>query len=57
MQAIVLVLLPMGVWLALSGLNPEYAFELFQHPWLVITTLALMMVGALWINRIVNFDF
>lgn len=57
MQAVVLVLLPMLVWLALSGLNPDYAFELFQHPGLVVATLSLVMVGAVWINRIVNFDF
>lgn len=57
MQAAVLIGLPFVVWLALSVLNPTYAFKLFDHPWVIVTMLVMMFVGSVWINRIVNFDF
>lgn len=56
-QALVLIALPIGVWAALSVLNPDYAYALFDHQPLLIGTMTLMFLGAVWINRIVNFDF
>lgn len=57
MQAIVLMGLPVLVWVALFFLNRDYAVKLFDHPSLILGTIAAMIFGALWINRIVNFDF
>lgn len=57
MQAIVLMGLPVGVWLAMFFMNRAYALKLFEHPELIVGTLIAMVIGAVWINRIVNFDF
>ena len=56
-QAAILIALPVVVYLLLLLLNRPYAIKLFDHPSLIITTLASMSFGAIWINRIVNFDF
>ena len=57
MQALVLIGLPFCVWLGLTFFNPEYAFELLDRQLLVGLTLGLMLFGAFWIHRIVNFEF
>lgn len=57
MQAIILLALPVVVYILLFLLNREYAVKLFDHPSLIIATLTSMGFGAVWINRIVNFDF
>ena len=57
MQASVLLALPILVWIGLYFVTRDYALSLLQHPSLLITTLSVMLVGAAWIRRIVNFDF
>lgn len=57
MQALILLILPVGIWLALFILNRQYALKLFEHPSLIMGTLVAMGIGAFWIRRIVNFDF
>lgn len=57
MQALILLGLPVVVWLAMYFINRPYALKLFEHPQLIIATLVSMVLGALWINKIVNFDF
>jgi Flp pilus assembly protein TadB len=57
LQAIILLALPLAMFLLLAIINRPYAFELFKHPNLIVATLASEAIGALWIRKIVNFDF
>lgn len=57
MQAVVLLGLPIVVWFGLFFITRDYALALFEHTALITSTLLAMVVGALWIRKIVNFDF
>jgi tight adherence protein B len=57
LQAIVLLSLPIGVWIGLYFITRDYAMALIEHSTLLVITLASMLIGTLWIRRIVNFDF
>lgn len=57
MQAMVLIGLPIAMWCVMFFINRPYALELFDHPWLLWSTLGMMGVGALCIRKIINFDF
>jgi len=57
MQAIVLLALPIVVWFGLFFVTRDYALKLLDHTSLLIATLTSMLIGTLWIRRIVNFDF
>lgn len=57
MQAILLLAMPFVTWTVLYFLNPTYAFKLFEHPMLIGVTVGLMVIGAVWIRKIVNFDY
>lgn len=57
LQAIILLILPLALFLMMLFANPDYAHVLLEHPKLIIGTLACEAVGALWIRKIVNFDF
>lgn len=57
MQASILLGLPLAVWVGLYFINREYAVKLLDHPSLVIGMIISMTVGALWIRKIVNFEF
>lgn len=57
LQAVVLLLLPPGLFVFLLTLHPDYAGQLLAHPSLLAGMLCMMTVGAFWIHRIVNFDF
>lgn len=57
LQAVLLMMLPPGMLAAMLLLNREYAITLFQHPMLIVGTLISMGCGALWIRKIINFDF
>jgi Flp pilus assembly protein TadB len=39
------------------GLNSEYAGILLRYPGLIWTMLISETIGAIWIRKIVNFDF
>ncbi|KAA5541336.1 type II secretion system protein [Roseiconus nitratireducens] len=56
-QAIILLALPVIVFLALMVINRPYAMQLFDHPSLLMVTVVAMGIGALWIRKIINFDF
>jgi tight adherence protein B len=56
-QAVVLLVLPIAVYLIISFINPRYARVLFDHPNLVVGMIVMESIGALWIRKIVNFDF
>jgi tight adherence protein B len=57
MQAIVLLALPIVVWFGLFFVTRDYALKLLEHTSLLIITLTSMLIGTVWIRRIVNFDF
>lgn len=57
MQAIILMALPPVIFLMMMVLNPSYAMQLFLYPKLLGLTLASEGLGALWIRKIVNFEY
>lgn len=57
MQAAILLALPPILLAVLSFLNAEYVTILYQFPWLLIGMFAFELLGAIWLHRIVSFDF
>jgi tight adherence protein B len=57
MQAIILMALPPVIFLLMLVLNPAYALQLFVYPKLIWITLGSEALGALWIRKIVNFEY
>lgn len=57
MQAGILLSLPPVMFVLLMILHPEYEKLLFHYPLMIVAALSMMAAGALWIRRIVNFDF
>jgi tight adherence protein B len=57
MQAIILLALPIVMFFGFLIVMPDYESKLLEHPVLIWTTLAFELLGALWIRKIVNFDF
>lgn len=56
-QAGILLSLPPFMFFLLMILHREYEMMLLQHPGLLVLAAALMGTGALWIRRVVNFDY
>lgn len=57
LQGAILLVLPVFMFFILLVLNPNYALVLLQYPKLIVLTLIFEGFGALWIRKIVNFDF
>jgi tight adherence protein B len=57
LQAIVLLFLPIALMFILLLLSQDYADALAKAPGMIVWMLVAEAVGALWIRRIVNFDF
>lgn len=57
MQAVVLLMLPPIMFLVMRFINRPYADVLLDHTSLLALMLASMAVGALWIRKIIRFDF
>jgi tight adherence protein B len=57
LQALILMGLPPILFLVLLVINNEYARKLFEHPKLMIGTLVSEGIGAIWIRKIVNFEY
>jgi tight adherence protein B len=57
MQGLVLLCLPAGLFLVMLMLNREFAGVLLEYPWVLLGVAASQVLGALWIRKIVNFDF
>ncbi|NND99889.1 MAG: hypothetical protein HKN47_21425 [Pirellulaceae bacterium] len=57
LQAVILLALPVFMYILLLVISREYALELLNHPGLIAGALVMMGLGALWIRKIVNFDF
>jgi tight adherence protein B len=56
MQAGVLLVLPFFLFVVMRFVNRSYADALFEHGWLVLATVVAMLVGTLWIRKIVDFE-
>jgi tight adherence protein B len=57
LQAIILLALPIVMFLGFLILMPEYEGRLLEHPAVIATTIGLEALGALWIRKIISFDF
>jgi tight adherence protein B len=57
LQAVVLLVLPPLILVAVFLLNRTYAQGLLNNPQLIVGMFAAELVGALWIRQIINFDF
>lgn len=57
LQALVLLALPPVLFLIFFAVNPAYAGLLLGSPGLLIGMVVLEILGALWIRKIVNFDY
>jgi tight adherence protein B len=57
MQAVVLLILPVALLVVLMAMSSTYFQAVVEHPWLFLAMLAMEGLGALWIRKIVNFDF
>ena len=57
LQAVMLLALPPVFMLLLLFINRPYIMLLFGHPKLLAGMFVTMTVGAVWMHKIVNFDF
>jgi tight adherence protein B len=56
-QALILLGLPPALFVLMMFMNRTYAVVLLEHPSLIWITLISETLGALWIRKIINFDF
>jgi tight adherence protein B len=56
-QAGILLSMPPAMFLLLMVLHREYEMMLLDYPMMIVTALGLMAMGAMWIRKIVNFDY
>jgi tight adherence protein B len=54
LQAVVLLVLPGLMFLAMRMVNRQYADTLLDYPWMIAGTAVMMAVGALWIRKVVE---
>ncbi len=57
MQAVVLLVLPPVMFFIMRFINRPYADVLLDHTGLLAAMMASMAAGALWIRKIIQFDF
>src|SRR5262249_17945198 len=57
MQAPVLLVLPMAAVVGMVVLSPDYAKSLLDRPWLLAGTAVAQIAGAVWVRRIVHFEY
>jgi tight adherence protein B len=57
MQATVLLAMPPAAFLAMLILNPDYAHVLLDHPGVLYAMAGALILGGLWIRKIVRFTF
>ncbi len=57
LQAVVLLVLPPIMFLVMRFINRPYADVLLEHSGLLAAMIASMAAGALWIRKIIQFDF
>ena len=56
-QALVLLILPVALMGLLTVMSDEYAKSLARNPGMIVGMLVSEAFGALWIRKIVNFDY
>jgi tight adherence protein B len=56
-QAMLLMVMPPLMFVALFIVKRSYVMVLFGYPWLLVTVAAMQLVAALWIHRISNFRY
>lgn len=56
LQGRVLFILPFALFAIMMVINRSYAELLLQHVPLLVATVAVMIVGVIWIRRIINID-
>lgn len=56
-QAMILLALPPFMLVVMYSVNRAYVMTLFDYPALLVGMFASMTIGALWMMKIVNFDF
>ena len=56
-QAVLLLVLPIALLFIFMAMSDVYADSLAKHPNIIWAALAAESVGAVWIRKIVNFDF
>ena len=57
MQTNILIALPIVSLLVMTVIGPEYARQLYDRPWLLAGTGVSMLIGWLWMRRIINFGY
>lgn len=57
MQGVILLALPPAILGIMFFMNRPYVLTLFDHPSLLVGMSVSMALGALWMRKIVNFDF
>jgi tight adherence protein B len=57
LQALVLLILPPALFFIILMLNWSYGEVLLSHPYLLVGMIVAELVGALWIRKVVHFDF
>ncbi len=57
MEAAVLLALPPVVFMLIMFVNRNYGQVLLEHPKVIWGMLGFMLVGIVWIRKIINFDF
>jgi tight adherence protein B len=56
LQGVTLLVLPVLIFFLMMFINRAYAEVLLEQPYLLTATGASMLIGALWIRKIVKFD-
>jgi len=56
LQALVLLIMPVVMFLVIRTINKAYTDLLLEHPLLLLTTGGLMAVGTLWISKIIDIE-
>ena len=57
LQALILLSLPPAMFVLLMAVHPTYESLLFEYPLMILAALSLMLLGWLWIRKIVSFDY
>jgi tight adherence protein B len=57
LQGLVLLAMPPVMFAIILFLNPSYGGVLIDQPWILVGAGLSEAIGALWIRKIVNFDF
>ena len=57
LQAYMLLALPVLLFAVMYSMNPNYAGTLLRYPILPLITVAFMTAGALWMRKIIQFDY